>query len=64
MLVGRHVEHEAICVLAGRDVRLGLEAGVLATHPAAFNALSSMLVLTGEFARAAELIAEEQAIPR
>ncbi|MEV1293535.1 LuxR family transcriptional regulator, partial [Pseudonocardia sp. NPDC049635] len=55
-------DDEAIHALAERDVRLGRAAGALATLPAAVNALSSTLVLTGEFARAAELIAEEQAI--
>ncbi|MBN2359043.1 MAG: LuxR family transcriptional regulator, partial [Deltaproteobacteria bacterium] len=55
-------DDEAIYVLASRDVRLSRETGALATLPAALNALSSVLVLTGEIARAADLVAEEQAI--
>jgi DNA-binding CsgD family transcriptional regulator len=57
-------DDEAIYVLASRDVRLAREAGALATLPAALNALASVLVLTGELARAAELFAEEHAITR
>jgi DNA-binding CsgD family transcriptional regulator len=55
-------DDEAIYVLASRDVRLARETGALATLPAALNALTSVLVLTGETARATELTAEEQAI--
>ncbi|WP_250009036.1 AAA family ATPase [Actinoplanes sp. M2I2] len=55
-------DDEAIYVLAARDVQLAREAGALATLPAALNALASVLVLTGELARAAELFAEERAI--
>jgi DNA-binding CsgD family transcriptional regulator len=55
-------DDEAIYVLAERDVRIARETGALATLPAALNALSSVLVLTGELPRAAELVAEEQAI--
>lgn len=57
-------DDEAIYVLADRAVRLAREAGALATLPAALNALASVLVLTGELARASELFAEEDAITR
>ncbi len=50
--------------LAARHVRLAREAGALATLPAALLVQSVMLVLTGEFARAAELTAEAAAITR
>nr|WP_274387780.1 LuxR family transcriptional regulator [Salsipaludibacter albus] len=55
-------DDEALYVLASRAVRLGREAGALTTLAPALNALSSVLVLTGEFARVAELLAEEDAI--
>ncbi|WP_345149395.1 ATP-binding protein [Nonomuraea rubra] len=55
-------DDEAIYALAGRIVRLTREAGALATLPAALNALATVLVHTGELARAAELVAEEHAI--
>lgn len=55
-------DDETIYVLASRVVRLAREAGALATLPAALNALSSVLVLTGELGRAGEMVAEEQAI--
>ncbi|WP_250032682.1 ATP-binding protein [Paractinoplanes maris] len=55
-------DDDAIHALATRDVELAREAGTLATLPAALNALASVLVLTGELARAAELFAEEHAI--
>ena len=55
-------DDEAIHELADRDVRLAREAGALAGLPSALNALSSTLVLTGELVRAAELMAEEQAV--
>ncbi|WP_407317980.1 helix-turn-helix transcriptional regulator [Isoptericola halotolerans] len=48
--------------LAELDVRLAREAGALSRLPAALNALSSVLVLTGDLGRAAELVAEEAAI--
>lgn len=57
-------DDDAIYLLASRAVRLAREAGALATLPAALNALASVLVLTGELARAAELFAEEDAITR
>lgn len=57
-------DDEAIHVLATRGVRLAREAGTLATLPAALNALASVLVLTGELHRAAELFAEDDAITR
>lgn len=49
-------------VLAERNVRLARDAGDLATLPQALLALSATLVLTGEFAHAAELAAEGNAI--
>jgi DNA-binding CsgD family transcriptional regulator len=55
-------DDETFYVLAGRHVRLAREAGALATLPGALNELSTVLVHTGELARAAELVAEEQAI--
>lgn len=55
-------DDEAVYVLAERDVRLARRAGALAGFPGALNALSSVLVLTGETARASELVVEEQAI--
>jgi DNA-binding CsgD family transcriptional regulator len=57
-------DDETMYVLAGRAVRLAREAGALTTLPAALNAMASVLVATGEFARAAELLAEEDAITR
>ncbi len=57
-------DDEAMHVLASRDVQLARQEGALARLPAALNALASVLVLTGEFARAAELIAEDDAITR
>jgi DNA-binding CsgD family transcriptional regulator len=55
-------DDEAIYLLASQDVRVARETGALATLPAALNALTSVLVLTGETARATELAAQEQAI--
>jgi DNA-binding CsgD family transcriptional regulator/tetratricopeptide (TPR) repeat protein len=55
-------DDEAIYVLASRIVWLAREAGALATLPAALNALATVLVHTGDFAHAAELVAEEHAI--
>ncbi|WP_208008341.1 ATP-binding protein [Agromyces protaetiae] len=55
-------DDEAVYELAALDVRLAREAGALARLPAALNALASVLVLTGELSRAAELIDEERAI--
>ena len=57
-------DDEAIYVLASRAVRLARDAGALTTLPAGLNALASVLVLTGELGRAAELYAEEDAITR
>ena len=57
-------DDEKISVLASRAVRLAREAGALTTLPAALNALASVLVLSGELGRAAELFAEEEAITR
>ncbi|WP_277210420.1 AAA family ATPase [Isoptericola croceus] len=55
-------DDEAIYELAALDVRLTRDEGALARLPAALNALASVLVLTGELARAAEMLAEERAI--
>ncbi len=49
-------------VLAGRTVRLAREAGALTALPTALAYLSSLLVLTGEFAGAAALADEGTAI--
>jgi DNA-binding CsgD family transcriptional regulator len=57
-------DDESIYLLADRAVRVAREAGALATLPAALNALALMLVLGGELTRAAELLAEEDAITR
>ena len=57
-------DDEAMFVLASRAVRLAREAGALATLPAALNAMASVLVFTGELGRAAELLAEEEALTR
>jgi DNA-binding CsgD family transcriptional regulator len=57
-------DDEALYMLASRAVRLAREAGALATLPAALNAMASALVFTGELGRAAELLAEEEAITR
>ncbi|MCK0115833.1 AAA family ATPase [Isoptericola sp. S6320L] len=55
-------DDDAVYVLADLDARLAREAGALSRLPAALNALSSVLVLTGDLGRAAELVAEESAI--
>ncbi|WP_219339791.1 ATP-binding protein [Luteimonas salinisoli] len=57
-------DDESIYMLADRAVRLAREAGALPTLPAALNALALALELTGELARASELIAEQDAITR
>lgn len=57
-------DDETIYVLAGRAVRRARETGALTALPTALNALASVLVLTGELARAAELLAEEDVITR
>ncbi|MGE0298323.1 MAG: AAA family ATPase [Pseudonocardia sp.] len=56
------LDDELLYVLAHRNVRLAREAGALAMLPAALLFLSAVSVLTGEPARATELIAEETAI--
>ncbi|MEU6700799.1 AAA family ATPase [Pseudonocardia sp. NPDC046786] len=56
------LDDELLWVLARRNVRLARESGALASLPAALLYLSSMSVLAGEPARAAELVAEETAI--
>ncbi len=67
--LGYHVgvmlwDDEALYLLASRAVRVARKAGALATLPAALNAMASALVFTGELGRAAELLAEEEAITR
>ncbi len=57
-------DDETIYVLADRAVRLARDAGALTTLPAALNALALVSVLTGELARASELIAEDDVITR
>lgn len=57
-------DDDTIHALARRAVRRARGTGALATLPAALNALASLLVLTGELGRAAELFAEEDAITR
>jgi DNA-binding CsgD family transcriptional regulator len=57
-------DDEAVYVLASRAVRLARRAGALATLPAALNVMASAFVFTGELGRAAELLAEEEAITR
>ncbi|WP_116952012.1 ATP-binding protein [Jiangella endophytica] len=55
-------DDELAHVLADRHVRLAREAGALATLPAALLVRSVMLVISGEFARASELAAEQTSI--
>ena len=55
-------DDELLHTLAHRNVRLAREAGALATLPASLLFLSAVSVLSGEPARATELIAEEHAI--
>jgi len=55
-------DDEALHGLANRAVRLAREAGALSTLPAALSAVASVLVISGEIGRAAELTAEETAI--
>jgi DNA-binding CsgD family transcriptional regulator len=57
-------DDELALVLGDRHVRLARETGALFTLPAALVALSVTLLLTGEFAHAAELAAESTAITR
>ncbi|NPC44130.1 LuxR family transcriptional regulator [Nocardioides sp. zg-1230] len=57
-------DDEALHTLATRAVRVGREAGTLATLPSALNALALTFVLTGELRRANELFAEEDEITR
>lgn len=57
-------DDESIYMLSDRAVRLARAAGALPTLPAALNALALVLVLTGELARASELITEQDAITR
>ncbi len=57
-------DDESLYLVASRAVRRCREAGALATLPAALNAMAVVLVFAGEFSRAAEMIAEEDAIAR
>ena len=57
-------DDESIYILSDRAVRLAREAGALPALPSALNALALVLELAGELARAAELIAEQDAITR
>lgn len=57
-------DDESLYLVASRAVRRFREAGELATLPAALNAMAIVLVYAGEFSRAAEMIAEEDAIVR
>lgn len=55
-------DDELTLLLLDRHVRLAREAGALAALPAALQAQSIILLLTGEFAQAAELAAESTAL--
>ncbi|WP_369138737.1 ATP-binding protein [Modestobacter versicolor] len=55
-------DDETAHVLAARHVQLARETGALATLPAALLVRSVLLVLSGEFARAAELADEQTTI--
>ena len=55
-------DDETAHLLASRHVRLAHEAGAVAALPSALVFLSALLVVTGDFARAAELAAEGNAI--
>jgi DNA-binding CsgD family transcriptional regulator len=57
-------DDELALVLLDRHVRLAREAGALSALPAALEARSITLLLTGEFAHAAELAAEGAALSR
>jgi DNA-binding CsgD family transcriptional regulator len=57
-------DDELALVLLDRHVRLAREAGALAALPAALEARSITLLLTGGFAHAAELAAESAALSR
>jgi DNA-binding CsgD family transcriptional regulator len=57
-------DDELALILLDRHVRLAREAGALAALPAALEAQSITLLLTGEFAQAAELAAENTALTR
>lgn len=57
-------DDESIYLLAVRAVRVAREAGALAALPGGLNALALILVLSGELARAAELLAEDEVITR
>ncbi|RFU20074.1 ATP-binding protein [Geodermatophilus marinus] len=57
-------DDELALVLLDRHVRLAREAGALASLPAALDARSVTLLLSGEFAHAAELAAEGAALSR
>jgi DNA-binding CsgD family transcriptional regulator len=55
-------DDEVVHLLTSRHVRLAREAGALATLSTAINFHASLLVLAGELARAAALVAESDAI--
>jgi DNA-binding CsgD family transcriptional regulator len=57
-------DDESLYLVASRAVRRCRAAGALAPLPAALNAMAVVLVYAGEFSRAAEMIAEEDAIAR
>jgi DNA-binding CsgD family transcriptional regulator len=57
-------DDELTLLLLDRHVRLAREVGALAALPAALQAQSIILLLTGEFAHAAELDAESAALTR
>lgn len=57
-------DDEAMHEFADLDLRLARETGELARLPAALNAAASVLVLTGELAAAADLLAEESEVTR
>jgi DNA-binding CsgD family transcriptional regulator len=57
-------DDETLYLMASRAVRRSREAGALATLPAALNAMAVVMAYAGEFSRAAEMIAEEDAIVR
>nr|WP_255669936.1 LuxR family transcriptional regulator [Aeromicrobium wangtongii] len=57
-------DDESFFTLASGAVRNARETGALSTLPAALNAMSVVLVLTGELSRAAELLSEVDEISR
>ncbi|AWB94110.1 ATP-binding protein [Aeromicrobium chenweiae] len=57
-------DDESFFALASGAVRNARETGALSALPAALNAMSVVLVLTGELSRAAELLSEDDEISR